>query len=818
MKDREKTKEQLIEELTELRQRVGELKVTGTEHKQAEEALKKERDMAQNYLDIAGCIILALDVDGKVTLMNKKGCETFGYDEEEVIGKDWFQTFLPERVREEVKVVFKRIMNGKIKKLEDVDDFSAITKSGKEISLLWHNTVITDEKNNIIGTLSLGEDITKRRQAESLLSIQRALATALNATPSLDEGLRLCVEAALQASEMDCGGVYLVDDSSGDLHLTFHQGLPAEFVRSASHYDANSGNVRVIMAGMPIYTQHQSLNTPMDEPRRQEGLRAIAIVPIRYQGRVIACINVASHTLDEVPVASRSALEAIAGQIGSAVSRLKAEEALRESEEQKRSILDNSTTVIYLKDVQGKYLFINSRYEELFHILRDEIVGKTDRDIFPLQIADDLQANDRKVLDRGKVVEFEEEVPQPGGDVRTYISVKFPLRNSEGIIYGICGISTDITQRKQMEEELIRTQRLRAVGELSAGVSHNLNNILTGILLPAQLLKLTTDDPKIHQEVDEILTYGQRAKDLVHRLHLSVRGIEEDTLLPVAVNEVISEAVRTSRPRWKDETESRGITVETVTALNEVPPIRGTRSRLHDILTNFIFNAVDAMPEGGMITINTQLADDRVQLTFTDTGVGMDEETRMRVFEPFFTTKMDIGTGLGLSTAYNTVKQWGGDIQVESSLGQGTTFTVQFPVWKQESIEKPTKREEHPLHPGKVLIIDDDPGICSMLTRLLERDHDVETMTNSRQALEEFVPGYYDAVLIDLGMSGMSGDRLAREIRRRDPLVSTVLITGWELSEDDPRREPFDFQLTKPFDDLDEISGVVAQAIDLHRE
>ena len=215
---------------------------------------------------------------------------------------------------------------------------------------------------------------------------------------------------------------------------------------------------------------------------------------------------------------------------------------------------------------------------------------------------------------------------------------------------------------------------------------------------------------------------------------------------------------------------------------------------------------------------STQFVDDRVQLIFSDTGSGMDEETKRRVFEPFFTTKMDIGTGLGLSTVYNTVEQWGGTIEVESTPGKGTTFILQLPIWEEEDLEKHEEREVRLARPGKVLIIDDDKRICSVLSRILEKGHEVETVTDGRKALDQFVLGRYDVVLIDLGMSGMSGDRVAKEIRQKDPLVSTVLITGWELSEGDPRRESFDFELAKPFDDLDEISDVVAQAIELHEE
>ena len=158
------------------------------------------------------------------------------------------------------------------------------------------------------------------------------------------------------------------------------------------------------------------------------------------------------------------------------------------------------------------------------------------------------------------------------------------------------------------------------------------------------------------------------------------RDIEGDKLQTVAVNRTTQEAVQTARPLWKDKSESRGITIEVITQLEDVPPIQGSESSLHDILTNLLFNAVDAMPQGGTITIAARIVEDHVQLTFRDTGVGMDEETRTRVFEPFFTTKMDRGSGLGLSTVYKMVAQWGGDIEVESAPGEGTTFILRFPV------------------------------------------------------------------------------------------------------------------------------------------
>jgi len=168
----------------------------------------------------------------------------------------------------------------------------------------------------------------ERGQAEDLLRAQRELGLALSAAPGL-ETLRLCVEVAIRVSGMDCGGVYLVDETSGDVDLAFHKGLSPAFVKSVSHYDADSAHTRLVIAGQPIYARYQELDVPLDKACHREGLRAIAIIPVRYEGRVIACLNIASHTLDKVPDFARTTLETIAAQIGSVITRSRAEEALR---------------------------------------------------------------------------------------------------------------------------------------------------------------------------------------------------------------------------------------------------------------------------------------------------------------------------------------------------------------------------------------------------------------------------------------------------------------------------------------------------------
>ncbi|MEW6750090.1 MAG: ATP-binding protein [Candidatus Latescibacterota bacterium] len=246
----------------------------------------------------------------------------------------------------------------------------------------------------------------------------------------------------------------------------------------------------------------------------------------------------------------------------------------------------------------------------------------------------------------------------------------------------LVAVFDDVGDRMRMAEELVHTQRLRAVGELSVGISHNLNNILTAVLGPAQLLERRLTDPEQLREVREVITGARRAAELVRRLHHSVRGAEEQ-LQPVALNKVVREAMRAMQARWREDLEARGVEVHVVLDLRPVPPVRATTSGLHSILGNLGLNAVEAMPQGGTIRVRTSRAEGRVKLAFADTGVGMDEETRRRVFEPFFTTKATVGTGLGLSTVHGSVAAWGGEIRVDSTPEVGTVFTLLLPVWEE---------------------------------------------------------------------------------------------------------------------------------------
>ena len=501
-------------------------------------------------------------------------------------------------------------------------------------------------------------------------------------------------------------------------------------------------------------------------------------------------------------------------------------QALRESERLYRSAIEAAGAVPYYRNYRtNSFDFVGEGIQELTGLSREAFTPEAWHAIvqeeIPLRRSKRVRAQNAAYSTGGGRTGYwqaDVRIRMPNGEERWLNNVAVGVPGSDGYSIGDMGILQDITERKWLEQELVRTQRLRAVGELSAGVSHNLNNILTGILGPAQMLEMMTDDPEVFRHTGVIIASALRARDLVHRLHLSTRGIEEGKLRSVQLNAIVREAVLASRPRWKDESEAKGIALEVVTDLDDVPPIRGTESSLLDIFVNLIFNAVDAMPEGGAIAICTKRDAEVVLVTVSDTGMGMDEETGRRIFEPFFTTKMDVGSGLGLSTAYGAVTRWGGSMDVESAPGAGATFTIRFPVWTEPELKNPIAEEAGYGRRGKVLVVEDDETVCSVLSSVLEGHHEVICVQDGPRALEVFALGAFDVALIDLGMPGMPGDRVLRAMRRGDAALASVLITGWELDEDDPRLSLFDFQIRKPFDHLGDVGRVVAQAIALHDE
>jgi GAF domain-containing protein/CheY-like chemotaxis protein len=365
------------------------------------------------------------------------------------------------------------------------------------------------------------------------------------------------------------------------------------------------------------------------------------------------------------------------------------------------------------------------------------------------------------------------------------------------------------------QDQLVRTEKLRALGEMASGVAHDFNNLLASVLGRAQLLLRRVQEPQLRQWLEVIERSALDGAQTVRRLQEFTRIRRDQQLVPLDINQVVRDALEITRSRWKEEPTSRGIAVEVRTVLAEVPAVLGAGSELREAMTNLILNALDAMPEGGTLTLTTALVDERIEIAVADSGVGMPPEVRDKVFDPFFTTKGPQGTGLGLSMTYGIISRHGGSIAVESEPGRGSTFRLSLPRGVDVQPEPaPSPAVVTPaVRAMRCLVVDDEPPVREVIGDILESaGHYVVTLGDGGEAIARFAAEPFDLVVTDLAMPRVSGWQVARAVKHAAPHVPVFLVTGFgvELSAEERRAHGVDLVLVKPLQ-IQEILDAVAE-------
>jgi PAS domain S-box-containing protein len=507
---------------------------------------------------------------------------------------------------------------------------------------------------------------------ETLIQAQRDLGVSLSSAADLDEGLRLCVDAALRISDMDCGGVYLVDETSGALDLVFHRGLPPDFVKSSSHFDPDSANVELVMAGKPIYTQLDRLGVPLDEAQERERLHAIAVLPISYGNNIIGCLNVASHMVNEAPIFSRMALETIAAQIGGAIARLRAEEAMRESEERYRSLVESTEDSIYLVDGNCRYLFLNEKHLSRLDLSIDKVIGKTYGEFHSEDDTEEFGAKIEEVFQSGQSVQHEHRSRRDG---RYFLRTLSPVKGYDGAITSVTVVSKDINEQKRAEELLRRSsERIKL---FAYSVSHDLKSPATGIHGLTKLLDKHCKhmlDEKGKNYCAQILRASEQIATLIEQIHvfistketpLNIEQVDVKQILQI-VRDEFSSRLNIRQIRWLEP--------------ESMPAIRMDRLSLLRILRNLIDNAIKYGGEDlSEIGIGLEESGDVHILSVSDNGIGMsqeDSDTVFAVFQRQKTSKGVEGLGLGLAIVKELAELHGGTVWAEPGREKGMTFYV----------------------------------------------------------------------------------------------------------------------------------------------
>jgi PAS domain S-box-containing protein len=511
----------------------------------------------------------------------------------------------------------------------------------------------------------------------------------------------------------------------------------------------------------------------------------------------------------------------------------RAERAIVESHNLLTAIVEGTTDVVFAKDLNGRYLLINSAGARQFGRTPSAIVGCDDLDLlgdqFSPATAQEIMERDREIIRSGESSTFEESFALPDG-IRTFLTAKSVFRNAQGRAMGLVGIARDITSLKTLEAQFRQAQKMEAVGQLAGGIAHDFNNLLTVITGYSQLLfgRLDSGDP--HREmVAEIQRAGVRAASLTGQLLAFSR---KQMLQPRVINvAALLAELLTLLQRLIGEHIEVALVQGVGVGLTEIDP-----GQFEQAIINLGVNARDAMPEGGRLTIEThnvvldELEGPRrgeiepgpyVAVSVTDTGVGMDATTMARIFEPFFTTKEPgKGTGLGLAMVYGFVKQSGGHIDVRSEPGQGTTFTLLLPQSEHRVAAEPSPREADRIPAGTetLLLVEDDAAVRDLSKRVLQSaGYTVLDAAGGQAALEaaRAHPGAIHLLITDHVMPGMSGSQLAEALARTHAETRTLLMSGYSDHMMPSLPAGVDF-LGKPFSPMS-LAKKVREVLDASR-
>ena len=498
-----------------------------------------------------------------------------------------------------------------------------------------------------------------------------------------------------------------------------------------------------------------------------------------------------------------------------------ANQALQESEGRFRTAFHTSPDSINLNRVSdGMYIDINEGFSELTGYMREEVIGETSLKINIWKDPDDRQRLLDGLKQSGYVKNLEAKFVRKNGQVGTgLMSARILHINDEVVIQSI---TKDITELKQAEKEkaalekqLLQNQKLESLGRLAGGVAHDLNNLLSPILVYSEMLltELGTIDPR-REKLSQINKAGIRARDLVRQL-LAFSRKQTLEFKPVNINEVIADFGKLLQLTIRENIEL------SVFQSPSMKPVMADIGQIEQVIMNLAINAADAMPEGGKLTIETALAEldetyasshqgvkpgNFVVLSFSDTGYGMDEGTRLKIFDPFFSTKGKQGIGLGLATVYGIVKQHKGNIWAYSEPGKGSTFKVYLPITEKSdantTIDKKPRSEFK--GSGTILVVEDDKQVRDLAHEILKsHGYEVFQAQNGKEALKVCAScdGLIDLLLTDVVMPEMNGKELYSILRKKNPNLKVIYMSGYTeqiISHHGVLEEGLDF-IQKPF-------------------
>ncbi len=714
----------------------------------AEQALQ-DSEARFRYLSVASPMgIFQTDLQGKCLYTNPRWQKIAGLTLEQSLGDGWLQSIYPED-RDRVSMEWQRCVN---EGCEFQLEFRFLTAQGEIHWVRSQATAIRSETGEILGYVGTNEDITDRHKSAAELHI-----------------LRTALESAVEGiAQLDSRGLYIkVNAAYADL----------------------VGYRSTEMIGMEWQqTVHPDDRSQMERAYQQmllQGKIEVETRGIRKDGSIFYKQLVMVTTYDRMQQSIGH--YCFAKDI---TERKQTERLIREQ----AALLDVATDAISVRDLDHHILLWNKGAERLYGWTASEVIGKNAIELLnqPNEPLASLAKINTELLQTGQWQGEFQHITQAGKNI--IIEGRWTLvRDETGNPKSILTVSTDVTEKKQLEAQFRRAQRMESLGTLASGIAHDFNNILTPILAASQLLpfKLKHLDNRDRQLIEMMENSAKRGADLVKQILAFASGVEGKRV-SLQVRHPLAEVLQVVR-----QTFPKTIEIDRNLADAKIWNVAADATQLHQVFMNLCVNARDAMPDGGTLSIvvqnkflepvETRLELDAqpgayVEISVTDTGTGIAPELLDRIFEPFFTTKeIGKGTGLGLSTVMGIVKNHGGFVRVNSEVGRGTQFQVYLPAISSEILPVATAPRLSTGHHELILIVDDEPSILEVARTILE-EHNYHAIVASSGA--EAISIYADRhqeiqlVLMDMMMPLMDGLTAARALQHIDPRVKTIISSG----------------------------------------
>ncbi len=738
-----------------------------TERHQAAEALRQSEARTRAVVESSLDCVITMDRNGRIGEFNPAAEKTFGYTRSEALGRTMAELIVPPQLREKYKAGLARyLQTGESNILGRRIETRAMRRDGSEFSIeLAISRVAFEGAPHFTACL---RDITDRKQAES--EIQK-----LAAFPRLNPSA--------------------VFEFTPEGTLSYFNDAALEMARSLGE-------------------NHPLRILPPDTAAIVRNCLAFGQSKLRYE------THIGSRTLSWAfyPITISGVVHCYANDV---TEQKRSEEQIREQ----AALLDKAQDAILVRDLEHRIIYWNKSAERIFGWTSEEAVGRNSIDFVAKK--DGVRFLDalKTVLAKGECSGELHQATKAGGEV--VVESRWTLvHDPDGHPKAILALSTDITEKKRLEAQFLRAQRLESIGTLASGIAHDLNNILAPIMMSVNLLQETVGDETSAKLLETLRCSAQRGADMVKQILSFTRG-QDGTPTIINLKHLINEVAKIVR-----ETFPRKIEIKTNTR-KDLWPILADTTQIHQVLMNLTVNARDAMPDGGTLTIqaeNVQLGSDSPELpvnakpgpylvlSVSDTGTGIPPEIMQKIWEPFFTMKpQGQGTGLGLSTVVNIVKAHDGFIRTQSEVGKGTCFRIHLPA--AEAPLKASGQEQAPTFPvgngEKILVIDDERAFQEITKAIFSKHgYRVLTANDGTEAVAIFArhKDDIDLVMTDMIMPYLDGPATINALRRLDPEVPIIAASGMSESEKVTEQLTRITFLQKPFT-TEKLLTAVAQAL-----